>query len=63
MLTNIISAEMPDNKPPSRTTTSNDNVIPIAITTTPIMNTMKNLAILSDIMIICYSIHVLCISF
>lgn len=57
MLTNIINVETPDNKPPNRTTVSNDNVIPIAITTTPIMNTTKNLAILSDIVINYYSIY------
>ena len=56
MLINIINDETPDNKPPSRTIASNDNAIPMAITATPIMNTIKNLATLSDIVIIYCSI-------
>ena len=50
-LTSIINAETPDNKPPSKTTASKGIVMPIAITTTPIMNTIKNFTILSDIIL------------
>ena len=50
-LTSIINAETPDNKPPSKTTASNGIVMPIAITATPIMNTIKNFVILSDIIL------------
>ena len=51
ILTSIINDETPDNRPPSKTTTSNEIIRPIAITITPIMNTAKNFGIFSDLIL------------
>ena len=41
-LTSTTIPAIPDNKPPNRTTSSNDKTIPIENTTIPIMNIIKN---------------------
>ena len=41
-LTNMIIAEMPANKLPDKTTSSDDKVMPIRNTITPMMNMINN---------------------
>lgn len=43
-LTRITIPEMQDNKPPNSTTSRDDKAIPIANTTKPMMNMIKNFA-------------------